>query len=58
MAPGGRELISRATRRHFREYAPGIVFREIDGIWSDEGFTVSAAVDDTITGVRRARYEL
>lgn len=57
MASGGRDLVSRATRRHFREYAPGIVFREIDDIWSDEGFTATAPVDETITGARRGRYE-
>lgn len=57
MAAGSHELVSRATRRHFREYAPAIPVREIDDMWIDEGFASPAHEDESVPGVRRSRYE-
>ena len=47
------DLISRATRRAFREIAPGIVLREIAGMWQDEGFEAGPVPED-ISGERRS----
>lgn len=51
-----QELVSRATRRAFREIAPGIVVREIDGMWQDEGFEAGPSPED-VSGVRRSLYQ-
>ncbi len=52
----GRELVSRATRRSFREIASGIVLREIEGMWDDQGFEPGPIPDD-IGGERRSLYQ-
>lgn len=51
----GNELVSRATRRAFREVAPGIVLREIDGMWQDEGFALGPPNQEP--GDRRNLYQ-
>ncbi len=50
-----RDLVSRAARRAFRELAPSIVVREIDGMWQDEGF--APGPDNDLDGVRRSLYQ-
>lgn len=50
------ELVSRATRRAFRELAPNIVLREIDDMWQDEGFA-PAEPSTLTTGERRSLYQ-
>ncbi|MEU4711636.1 abortive infection family protein [Nocardia salmonicida] len=49
-------LISPATRRVFREIAPGIVLREIDGLWQDEGFAPGPYPED-LSGERRSQFQ-
>ena len=50
------ELVSRATRRAFRELATGTVLREIDGMWQDEGFGPAEPSQST-GGERRSLYQ-
>ena len=50
------ELVSRAARRAFRELATGIVLREIDDIWQDEGFD-PAEPSQVTSGERRSLYQ-
>lgn len=49
-------LISPATRRLFREIAPEIVLREIDGLWQDEGFAPGTYPED-LPGERRSQFQ-
>lgn len=51
----GRELVSRATRRAFRDASSGVVLRDIDGMWQDEGFAPSGE-DNQEQGERRSRF--
>lgn len=51
----GSDLVSKATRRAFREFAPGIVMREIDGMWQDEGFALGPPNQEP--GDRRSLYQ-
>lgn len=53
--PRLRDLVSRATRRAFRELAPSIVVREIYCMWQDEGF--APGPDNDLDGVRRSLYQ-
>lgn len=54
---GGRELVARRTRRHFQELATRINLREIDGLWTDEGFEPGPKdVFSLETSERRDRY--
>lgn len=51
-----RDLISPATRRHFRDLASNVlVVREIDGAWQDEGF-VASHVENHESGERRSLF--
>ena len=50
------ELVSRATRRAFRELVTGTVLREIDDMWQDEGFGPAEASEAT-SGERRSLYQ-
>jgi hypothetical protein len=50
------ELVSRATRRAFRELASGIVLREINEVWQDEGFAPAEPAQST-GGERRSLYQ-
>ncbi|MDX8149525.1 hypothetical protein SK854_45900 [Lentzea sp. BCCO 10_0061] len=50
-----RQLVSRATRRAFRDAASGVVLRDIDGMWQDEGFAPSGE-DNQEQGERRSRF--
>ncbi|MDQ1246644.1 MAG: hypothetical protein QG597_1012 [Actinomycetota bacterium] len=51
-----RDLISRATRRAFRELAVSIVVRDIHGMWQDEGFP-PADPSPNENGERRSLYQ-
>lgn len=51
----GRELVSRAARRAFRELAVGTYLAEIDGMWQDEGF--APGPENRETGQRRSLYQ-
>lgn len=54
---GGRELVARKVRRHFEGLATSISLREIDGLWTDEGF--QPAPEDPFTldeSARRIRF--
>jgi hypothetical protein len=50
------ELVSRATRRAFREVAVSIVLREIEEMWQDEGFNAAEPSSST-GGERRSLYQ-
>lgn len=50
-----RDLISRATRRAFRELAVEAALKDITGWWDDEGF--SPGPEPEVGGERRARYQ-
>lgn len=50
------ELVSRATRRAFREVAVSIVLREIEEMWQDEGFDAAEPSSST-GGERRSLYQ-
>lgn len=50
------ELVSRATRRAFREVATGTVLREIDEMWKDEGFSPGPPPEG-VGGERRNLYQ-
>lgn len=48
------DLVSRRLRRAFRELAPRIVLKEIDGLWQDEGFT--RGPQNNLNGERRSLF--
>jgi hypothetical protein len=50
------DLVSRATRRAFRELCTDTVLREIDVMWQDEGFAPGPLPDD-LTGERRTQFQ-
>jgi hypothetical protein len=50
------ELVSRATRRAFRELAVSIVLREIEEMWQDEGFAPAEPSQST-GGERRSLFQ-
>lgn len=50
------DLVSRATRRAFRELCTDTVLREIDSMWQDEGFAPGPLPDD-LTGERRTQFQ-
>lgn len=49
------DLVSRRLRRAFRELAPKIILREIDGLWQDEGFARGPQND--LEGERRSLFQ-
>lgn len=49
------DLVTRRLRRAFRELAPKIVLREIDGLWQDEGFAKGESND--LDGERRSLFQ-
>lgn len=51
-----RELVSRATRRAFREMSTDTVLRKIDEMWQDEGFAPGPPRED-VSGERRALFQ-
>lgn len=54
---GSRELVSRAVRRHFEGWATQITLRDIDGLWTDEGFEPGPEDKFSLdTSERRRRY--
>lgn len=56
LAPFGTDLVSRATRRAFRELVTSSTrLLEIDGMWQDEGF--APGPDNEEPGQRRSRYQ-
>ncbi len=51
-----QELVSPATRRAFRELAPGsLTLAEIDGIWQDQRF--APGPENSQSGAQRSRYQ-
>lgn len=53
-----RELVSRRTRRYFKDISVLLVVRTIDGIWNDEGFSPGAEDSFSLeTSDRRRLYQ-